>query len=378
MNDRLRKLGSHPMVALEQHRRELQARGVTVFDFGSGDAAEPTPPFVRNALGAALAPVSRSPAVAGRADLRLAIAEYLRRRFAVAVDPEREVLPTLGSQEPLFHLPPVLVQVPSDKDLVLYGEPADPVYEIGALFAEAWTYAVPLRAGDRWGMEPDAVPEAVLRRAAVVFLNSPHDPTGLCVPDAIAKAWVAAREQFGFTLVADESHADLWYGSARPRSLLEFGRCGCLSVQSLGTRSGMTGYCSGFVAGDADVITEYRRCRAAMGTAPQDFVQAASIEAWRDDAHVAERRAAFGKKREVMLALFAQLGLPVAASNASPFLWVGTPSGTGDEAYAERCRARGILVAPGSWIGRGQDRWFRVSLAPSLADCKAAAAAWPR
>jgi len=261
---------------------------------------------------------------------------------------------------------------------VLYGEPADPVYEIGALFAEAWTYALPLLVGDRWCMEPDAVPEAVLRRAAVVFLNSPHDPTGQCLPDAIAQAWVAARDQFGFTLVVDESHADLWYGSARPRSLLEFGRRGCLVVHGLGTRSGMTGYCSGFVAGDADVIAEYRRCRAAMGTAPQEFVQVASIEAWRDDAHVAERRAAFGKKREVLLALFAQLGLRVAASQASPYLWVETPAGTGDLAYAARCRERGILVAPGSWFGRGQDRCFRVALAPSLADCKAAAAAWPR
>jgi len=151
--------------------------------------------------------------------LRKQRAAYLKRRFAVKVDPDTEVLATLGSRECLFHLPMTFVEVPSDKDLVLYGEPAWPVYESGALFAEAWTYAVPLGSHNGYAMDPDALPESVLRRASVVFLNYPHNPTGFCLPDELFRRWVAVREEYGFVLVNDEGSADLHYEGPAPRSL---------------------------------------------------------------------------------------------------------------------------------------------------------------
>ncbi|MGE3350906.1 MAG: aminotransferase class I/II-fold pyridoxal phosphate-dependent enzyme, partial [Planctomycetota bacterium] len=330
------------------------------------------------ALREGLAPVSQYPDVAGRPELRAAIAAYLQRRFDVTVDPDSEVLPTLGSKEALFHLPMVQVQVPSDKDLVLYGEPAYPVYEIGALFAEAWTYALPLGTQNSYCPDPDAVPEAVLRRAALVFLNSPHNPSGQCMPDALFRSWVAARDEYGFTLVNDECYADLWFGRERPRSLLEFGRKGCLAVHSLSKRSGMTGYRSGFVAGDATELTGYRRFRASMGVAPQDFVQAASVVAWTDDEHVAQRRRCFGEKRAVLLEHFRAIGLRVYPSEASIYLWVEVPEGSTDVAYADRCAQKGVLVAPGSYFGPGQERFVRLALVPSVEDCRAAIGVWPR
>ncbi len=378
MNDRLRKLGPYPMVALEQHKRELLARGQTVFDFGTGDPTEPTAQVIRDALVAGVLPTSQYPSNAGQPELRAAIAAYLQRRFGVTCSAETEILPTLGSKEALFHLPMTLVQVPSDKDLVLYGEPAYPVYEIAALFAEAWTYAVPLSANHRYCMDPDAVPEAVLRRAAVVFLNSPHNPTGQCLPDSMLAAWVAARDQFGFTLVNDECYADLWFDEPRPRSILEFGKKGCLAVHTLSKRSGMTGYRSGFIAGCADVLAKYRRFRASMGVAPQDFVQHASITAWNDTAHVEQRRATFRHKRAILLAHFAAIGLRVYTNHASLYLWVEAPEGSTGQDYAARCRERGILIAPGAYFGPGQDRYFRIALVPSAAECQAAAKVWPR
>lgn len=378
MNERLRQLGTYPQVALEQQKQDLLRRGVRVFDFGSGETGEAPPAAFLHALHAAAAGPAASPPVGGRPDLCQSIAGWLQRRFAVTVDPAREVLPTLGRKEALFHLPMVLVQVPSDKDLVLYGEPAAPVYEIAALFAEAWTYAVPLAAGNGYCLDPDAVPEAVLRRAAVVFLNSPHDPTGQCLPDGLFRAWVAARDQFGFTLVNDEGCADLWYGAARPRSLLEFGRKGCLSVHSLSRRSMLPGIRSGFLAGDADVLAEYRRFRAAMGTAPADFLQQASAAAWQDDTHAEGRRKALQPQREAMLAHLHGRGLRVHPGTASPYLWAELPAGHTDLAYVARCRENGILLAPGSWFGRGLEQHVRIALGPSAAECAAAFAVWPR
>jgi succinyldiaminopimelate transaminase len=378
MNERLRKLPSYPMIALEQQKRGMLARGLRVFDFGTGDPIEPTPPAIRAAMVAGVSAVSQYPSVHGQPEMRQAAADYLQRRFSVAVDPETEILPTMGSKEAIFHLPMVLVQVPSERDLVLYGEPAYPVFEIGALFAEAWTYAVPLNANNRYLMDPDLVPEASLRRAAVVFLNYPHNPTGQCLPDALYRAWVAARDQYGFTLVSDECYADLWYEEPRPRCVLEFGKKGCLAVHSLSKRSGMTGYRSGFIAGDKDLLAHYRRYRASMGNAPQDFVQAASTVAWSDSAHVEERRQLFAEKRRVLKDHFRKIGLAVYPGTASLFLWVGVPEGMTDLAYAQRCAEHGVLVAPGSFFGKGQERFFRVALVPSLEDCVAATKVWPR
>src|SRR5688572_16914737 len=119
MNERLRKLQTYPMVQLERQRAELEARGQKVWDFGTGDPREPTPAFIRSAFAAGMPAVSQYPKVNGLPAMRRAAADYLRRRFAVTVDPDQELLPTQGSKEAVFHLPMTLVEVPSDKDLVV-------------------------------------------------------------------------------------------------------------------------------------------------------------------------------------------------------------------------------------------------------------------
>lgn len=378
MNDRLRKLPTYPMEQLAGWKAQLAERGVPIFDFGTGDPREPTPAILRQAMFDGTHEVSQYPPTQGTKPLRQAVSGYLRRRFGVAVDADTEVMATLGSKECLFHLPLTFVQVPSDKDLVLYGEPAYPVYEIGALFAEAWTYPVPLGVHNGYALDPDALPEAVLKRASVVFLNYPHNPTGFCLPDSLFRRWVEVREEYGFVLVSDECYVDLHYDGPRPRSLLEFGKKGCLAVHSLSKRSGMTGYRSGFVAGDKDLIATYKRFRASMGTAPQEFVQAAATVAWTETKHVEERLAVFAAKRAVLLELCRQRGLRVHGSQAGLYLWVEVPDGTDGVAYAQRCREVGIVVAPGAFFGRGQERYIRLALVPTVDECKRAAAIWPK
>jgi succinyldiaminopimelate transaminase len=379
VNERLRKLQTYPMEQLASWKQELAGRGARVFDFGTGDPREPTPGNLRQAMLDAVPAVSQYPPTRGTPALREAIARYLQRRFAVKVDPASEVLATLGSKECLFHLPMTFVQVPSDKDLVLYGEPAYPIYEIGALFAEAWTYAVPLGVQNGYALDPDALPSSVLQRASVVFLNYPHNPTGFCLPDALFRRWVEVREEYGFVLVSDECYVDLHYDGKHPRSLLEFGRKGCLAVHSLSKRSGMTGYRSGFVAGDAALIEKYARFRASMGTTPQEFVQAAATVAWTDDAHVAERVATFAAKRRVLLDLCKARGLKVHGSTAGLYLWIEVPAGTDALTYANNLREVGIVVAPGPFFGgAGQERYIRLALVPTVEECKQAAAIWPK
>jgi len=379
MNPRIRALQTYPMLRLDQLKAEVEARGQRVFDFGTGDPREPTAGFIREALRDGVPEVSQYPKVVGTNAMRAAAAGYLERRFDLSLDPDTEILPTQGSKEGVFHLPPVLVEPASQRNVVVYGEPAYPVFEIGALFAEAEPHAVGLNVQNSYLMDPEAIGGDILDRAALVFLNYPHNPTGQLMSADLFEAWVAARERHDFVLVSDECYVDIYFDEADPpHSVLEFGREGCLAVHSLSKRSGMTGYRSGFVAGDPKLIAEYRRYRAGMGLAPTEFVQAAATAAWTDSEHVEERRRLFGAKRQVFLELFQELGLEVYPGSATLFLWVSVPAGKTDEGYCQELLESGILASPGSFFGNGQDEFFRVALVPSLADCKEAASLWPR
>lgn len=378
MNERLQQLPTYPMVQLASWNQEIAARGQAVYDFGTGDPREPTPKILRQAMIDGLDEVSQYPPTAGTTGLRQAVAAYMKRRFSVSLDRDEEVLASYGSKEALFHLPMTFVQIPSDKDLVLYGEPAYPVYEIGALFAEAWTYAVQLGPHNDYAMDPDALPDSVLKRAAIVYLNYPHNPSGYKLSDDLFRRWVEVRAEYGFVLVSDECYVDLNYEGPAPRSLLEFGREGCLVVHSLSKRSGMTGYRSGFIAGDADLIGTYRRFRASMGTAPQQFVQAAAELAWTDTQHVEDRLAVFAAKRDVLLQMASARGLKVHGSQAGLYLWLEVPGGKSDLEYAAMCREHGIVVAPGSFFGKDQERFIRLALVPTVEECRAAAQCWPQ
>ncbi|MFN3240067.1 MAG: aminotransferase class I/II-fold pyridoxal phosphate-dependent enzyme [Planctomycetota bacterium] len=379
MNERLQNLPTYPMVQLSAWSREIEERGLELLDFGTGDPREPTPAILRQAMIDGVDEVSQYPPNHGTQELREAVSGYLQRRFGLTFDADTEVIGTFGSKEALFHLPMTFVHEGAERNVVVYGEPAYPVYRIGALFANAEPHAVLLGPDNGYQMDPDALPDGLLARTAMVFLNYPHNPSGYKLRDELYRRWVEVQRQHGFVLVSDECYADLNYEGEQPKTLLEFGREGCLSVHSLSKRSGMTGYRSGFVAGDPELIAVYKRFRASMGTAPQSFVQAAARLAWTEPQHVQDRLRVFAAKRDVLLAMAHECGLKVHGSEAGLYLWLEIPAAFSDDvAYAERCREQGILVAPGSFFGAGQQRFVRLALVPTLEQCREAAAKWPR
>lgn len=375
MNERIRRLRPYPMVELARRKAALIAEGVDVLDFGTGDPVEPTAEPIRAALAEAIPVISQYPSIAGEPELRTAFADWFARRFDVTLDPDTQVLPSRGSKEAMFHLPLVLIDPSEDKRGVVYPVPGYPVMEIGSLYAEAETHPVPMTAANDYRMDPMAIDPAVLDRARMVWLNHPHNPTGQDLPDELWQAWVDAREKHGFVLCSDECYTELYFGD-KPRSLLEFATEGCLVFHSLSKRSGMTAYRSGMVAGDPELIAQYKSARAAMGQAQTAWVQHASAVAWADEEHVEQRRSIFGVKRDIMLQGLAELGLEVYPTTSTFYLWVGVPEGITDEAYALLLLKHGIVISPGSMFGEGNERFFRLALVPSPAGCKEALARW--
>ena len=161
-----------------------------------------------------------------------------------------------------------------------------------------------------------------------------------------------------------------------PHTALQVARENVIVVHSLSKRSGMTGYRSGFIAGEPELVAHIRESRANFGVAPQTMVQHAAVAAWNDDAHVEQRRRTFAEKRAVILGHLRKLGLDVGGEGAF-YLWVRVPAGETSESYTARLAERGILVVPGQNFGPSGASFIRLAMVPTLDDCKKAVAAWP-
>jgi succinyldiaminopimelate transaminase len=376
-NPLLERLDAYPMAALVRAVTELRAAGGPVYDFGMGDPVEPTPPFIRQTLRDAVPAVSQYPTVRGTLPVRGAIAAYLERRFGVTVDPTTQVLPTSGSKEAIFHLPLAAIDPSAPDRAVVFPDPSYPAYERGALFAGGEPSAVPL--SDDWRFRPWELPSELLARTRILYINSPHNPSGAEQDlDDLARVYELCRRH-DILLVSDECYADM-YDERPPHSLLEVGSDGVLVIHSLSKRSGMTGYRSGFLAGDPRWVQTLAELRTNPGVAPLDFVNAAAAVAWSDDEHAAERRACFAAKRALLRDFLEGAGLEVAPSQATFYLWFRAPEGYDDASYADLLRTAGIVVVPGRMLGstsacRG---WLRLALVPDLEGCRAACEAWSR
>jgi succinyldiaminopimelate transaminase len=360
-------MATYPFVRLEEARRRLVAEGVKVIDFGKGDPNEPTDPIIRQALVDAVPERAPYPLAAGLPELRDAAARWCGRRFGVEVDPDTELVPTYGSKEAIFSLAQVLVDPASDKRVVAFGEPAYPVYERGALFAGAEVQMLPLVRGNGFMPELGALDE----RTAIVWVNYPHNPTGAVAPLSFYEELAELAERLDFVIASDEAYSELWFDEPPPSALQVADRSRVIVFQTLSKRSSMTGYRSGFVAAPPEVIAALNAYRPTVGTAPQEFVQRASVVAWDDERHVGETRARYAAKRDVLLPVLAAKGWEVVASDATMYLWIAVPDA--DE-LVTRLLELGVLVSPGSFFGPSGEGYVRFALVPTLAECERAAA----
>jgi LL-diaminopimelate aminotransferase len=366
-------------LALDQAKEDLAKRGVPIYDFGVGDPNEPTPQFIRQALIDALDPVSNYPTVVGQRRLRQAIAGWAARRLDVTLDPETQVLPASGSKEAIFHLPLAVVPAEEKKRRrIVYPSPSYPVYDGAARYAQCIPHPVPLSEDNGYRLELESLGRDVLEQTAIAWINYPHNPTGASVDLAYLRRQVETARDHGILLCADDCYLDLYFSeSDPPAGVLQITQTGVLSFGSLSKRSGMTGYRSGYVAGDASAIAALKRARPNFGVASQNFVQAAATVAWSDDAHVAERRAIFRAKRDRLVAFLVERGFVVSGSQGAIYLWVKVPPGD-PEVFFARLLENGIVVSPGESFGAGGEGYFRLALVPSLPEIEQAVAVWER
>jgi acetylornithine aminotransferase len=369
LNPVLGHLPAYPFVRLAEARAAAQARGAEVIDLGVGEPREETPAFIRAALAGALEHerVSTYPQSEGVPELRAAVARWCERRFGARLDPDTEVVPTLGSKEAIFHLAQV---VGGRGARVAVTTPGYPVPARGALFAGAQVVELPLDPARGWRPDLRALD---WEQVALVWLNFPNNPTAATATGELLEEAAALARRHDVVLACDEAYSELWFAGDPPISALGLAdRTNVVVLNTLSKRSSMPGYRSGFAAGDRAVVAALKRYRPNVGVAPQTFVQRAAAAAWDDEDHVAETRARYAAKRDILLPALLAAGMRPAGGDASFFLWLAVDGDA--EAFALRLLdERGIVVAPGPFFGPGGEGHVRVALVPTLDACREAA-----
>ncbi len=353
------RLPDFPWDLLAPWGNRARAHPDGIVDLSVGTPVDPTPAVVQDALRAA-ADAPGYPTVQGTLRLREAAAGWVGRRLHATVDPG-QILPTDGSKELVAGLPGLLGLGPGSR--VAIPELAYPTYAVGALMAGAEVVAA------------DSLVALGPARVDLVWINSPSNPTGRVLPpEHLAKVVAWARER-GTVVASDECYVELGW-SARPTSVLHPDVCGgthdgLLAVHSLSKRSNLAGYRAGFVAGDPALVAELLAVRKHLGMMVPAPVQAAMAAALDDDRHVAEQRARYQARREVLLAAFGAAGFTVGHSEAGLYLWATRDEPCWDT--VEWLAERGILVAPGDFYGPAGARHVRIAI--TATDERVAAAA---
>jgi succinyldiaminopimelate transaminase len=361
----LADLAQYPFARLDDWKADAAARGIDLIDFGMGDPREVTPAFIREAMVASIDPVSSYPRATGLPELRTAIAGWIERRFGVTAD-TAEIVPTLGSKEAIFSFAQIAL---GEKRAVAIPEPAYPVYERGALFAGGSVVRVPLSEAHGWLPDLDAF--TAWDEIAIFWVCYPNNPTGAVAPIAFYEELAARAREHGFLVCSDEAYSELWFDEPPVSALQVADRSNVVVFNTLSKRSSMTGYRSGFVCAPVEVADALRSFRPTVGTAPQEFVQRASIAAWSDEAHVESVRELYRRKRETVLPAFEDAGLRLAGSDATFYLWLDCNGPS--IPFAQRLLEHGIVVAPGAFFGEAGEGYVRAALVPTQEQCERAA-----
>jgi acetylornithine aminotransferase len=223
----------------------------------------------------------------------------------------------------------------------------------------------------------DRVPDDVWSRAAILWINYPNNPTGAIASGGFLQEAAERCRASDVLLASDEAYSELWFGEDPPPGVLQLSdRTNVLAINTLSKRSSMTGYRSGFVAGDPGLIADLKRLRPATGVTPQEFIQRASVAAWRDEVHVEQNRERYRRKRDLLLDVFARHGVHVGGSVATFYLWVRVPTSQTSSGWALDLLDRGdIVVAPGSFFGPEGEGFVRMAMVPTVEACARAASA---
>lgn len=388
MNPGFEKLHPYPFERLARLLRETKKADKKPIDLSIGEPKHPTPQLILDTLAAHLTSADRYPTTRGTIELREAIRGWLINRFnlpATSLNADKHVLPVTGTREALFAIAHCVINAQTGNAVVVTCNPFYQIYEGAAFLAGATPWYV--NAAKATGYVPDfsSVPESVWKQCQLLYICSPYNPTGTVINLDTYQYLLELADQYDFLIAADECYSEIYQDETKPplgllQAAMTMGRNDfrrCLVFHSLSKRSNVPGMRSGFVAGDAAIISKFYQYRTYHGCSMSPYVQAASIAAWNDETHVQANREQYRKKFNEVLDIL-QPAMNVYRPEAGFYLWPETPDNDVEFTRA-LLKRENVVVLPGSFISRNAGGvnpgygHLRIALVAPLEDCIEAA-----
>jgi LL-diaminopimelate aminotransferase len=362
-SSRLDRLPPYLFAELERKISEKRAAGVDVISLGIGDPDTSTPDTVVGALAAAAADpgTHRYPSNRGRPELREAFARFYERRFGVTLDPDSEIVPALGAKECVFNLNLAFLDPDS---IALAADPGYPVYTGGPLLAGAEAVLMPLVPDRGFAPDLDAIGGEVARRARLLYLNYPNNPTGAVVPDGLFERAVEFGREHDVLIVHDASYTETTYdGYVAPSFLATPGAKEVgVEVFSLSKGWNMTGWRTAAIVGNPEAVNAYWRLKTNIDSGIFEAVQLAAVAAL-DAGPPREMVDVYARRRDLVCDALREIGVDVAPPKGTIYVWAPVPEGHTSASYCEMVlEESGVVISPGSAYGPNGEGFFRISL----------------
>ncbi len=373
---RLSLLPPYLFAELDRLKKEVQGRGVDVISLGIGDPDLPTPPHIIESLRTAAGDPRnhRYSDYAGIESYRAAAASWYKRRFGVSLDHEREVCALLGSKEGIANFATAIVD---PGDIVLIPDPGYPVYFSGCAFNGGEPYFLPLRKQNGFLPDLDSIPSEIARRAKLLWLNYPNNPTAAVADLSFFRHAVQFCLKNSIVLAHDLAYSEIAYDGYRAPSVLEVPEARECAVEfhSLSKTYSMTGWRVGFVVGNGAAVGALGRVKTNVDSGPFQAVQEAATTALNgSDEKLREYCAIYKARRDLMVAALKKMGLACEPPKATFYLWVEVPRGYTSVSFTERVlKEAGVLTTPGSGFGKAGEGYIRLSLTVASERLKEAA-----
>jgi len=365
MAKRIENLPPYLFVEISKKIAEKKAKGEDVVSFGIGDPDIPTPAHVIDRLcQAAKDPVNhRYPESEGLPELRQAIAKWYQKRFGVSLDPDKEVLPLIGAKEGIAHIALCFIDA---GDVALVPDPGYPVYSIGTILTGGEPYYLPLTGKNNFLPSLNNIPEQVLKKAKLLWLNYPNNPTGAVAGlDFFQKAIEFAR-QHDLAICHDGPYTEVAFDGYQPVSFIQASGAKDVGIEfhSLSKSYNMTGWRIGMVVGNATMIDALKRVKSNLDSGIPQAIQLAAIEALSGPQDcIQEHNAIYQKRRDLVVEMLNSIGLEAKPPKASLYVWARIPEGYNSvEFTTDLLEQVGVVVTPGTGYGRYGEGYVRLSL----------------
>jgi len=368
----MEKLGPYLFSAIGAKVRELKAKGIQVISLGIGDPDVPTPDPIVLELIRSATDVSDPDRFRYGSDWPLdvfpkAVAEYYRKRFGVEIDPQREVVPLIGSKEGIAHIALCYLD---PGDVALVPEPGYPVYKISALLALAESYPMPLLSEKNWTPNFSAIPSEVLKRAKLLWLNYPNNPTASCVTLEFFEEAVAFAKEHGLLICHDAAYVDITYDGYVAPSILQVPGAKEVAIEfgSLSKPFAMTGWRIGWAVGNPEAVRLLATVKDNIDSGifrPIQRAGAKALQLWCQDPSIIRPVVdTYQRRRDFVLRALREAGIQASTPKGSLYIWAPIPNGfTNSQEFATFLLERAhVAVTPGGGYGPAGEGYFRISL----------------